>query len=165
MNRYAIIMFLVAVCIKTGAQRKVVVIDIETHVPVRDVMIRTDRGTGMKTDYRGIAMIEEPFDTITLKQPKYMSRKMGREELKDTVILMPKAHQLSEVTVWGKDRKNIKSMVGQATKDASAYAPPKPLVGFDFANMIDKRRRRDMKHLKKAKEILKEWDSKKTVDK
>ena len=38
---------------------------------------------------------------------------------------------------------------------------PKGIASFDFAELIDFRKRRDKKHLKKAKEVLSKWDKKK----
>ena len=32
------------------------------------------------------------------------------------------------------------------------------IASFDFASLLDRRGRRDKKHLERAKEILKEWD-------
>jgi hypothetical protein len=42
-----------------------------------------------------------------------------------------------------------------------AAEAPAGLVSFDFANLLDRRGRRDRKHKKQAEVILKEWDKKK----
>lgn len=139
------------------AQMDVVVADIESGVPVRDVKIYTDSGSVVMTDYRGMAHIDRPFSGATVTHPKYLSTTVLRHELVDTLFLLPKANTLNEVVVWGEARKGIKSMVSSATRDAPLYAPPGGLATFDFFNMF-KKKPLNRRARKKNQELLENWD-------
>ena len=141
----------------TMAQTDVVVADIESGVPLRDVKIYTDSGSVAKTDYRGMAHIDRPFSSATITHPKFLSTTMQRHEMVDTIFLLPKANTLNEVVVWGEGRKGIKSMVSDATRDAPLYAPPPAMVQFDFFQMF-KKKPLNRKARKKNQELLDNWD-------
>jgi hypothetical protein len=55
----------------------------------------------------------------------------------------------------------IKGWVSGAVGEGAMLAP-KGVASFDFSSLLDKRRRRDKKHLKRARKILEEWDEKQT---
>ena len=87
---------------------------------------------------------------------------LKREEVRDTLFLIPTVHMLPEVTVSElapEIKMMIKGWVAQAVAEGAAMAP-QGIASFDFANMLDRRRRRDKKHLEKAKEVLEKWDEK-----
>ena len=72
-------------------------------------------------------------------------------------------HRLSEVTIWGDRRLSALDGVDDALKKEAPAHTPAPsglglVVTFDFAKMLDKRYRRDMKHLRKTREVFKELD-------
>lgn len=141
-----------------SAQRKIVVVDMETHLPVADVSVKTDSARAVMTDRNGVASISERFDSISFSHMRYLSDKVTFEEMKDTMYLVPKNLMLPDVVVTGVNpdlkkamKKNYERMLEQPTVKG---------LTFDFANIIDRRGRRDRKHLKKAKEILREWDAK-----
>ncbi|MBR5686457.1 MAG: hypothetical protein IKX36_00685 [Prevotella sp.] len=143
--------------LQAKAQMDVVVADIESGVPLRDVKIYTDSGSVAKTDYRGMAHIDRPFSSATVSHPKYLSTTMQSHEMVDTIFLLPRANTLNEVVVWGESRKGIKSMVSDATKDAYLYAPPPAMVQFDFFEMFRKKPL-NSKARKKNRELLDNWD-------
>ncbi len=149
------VMCLCSLCAR--AQMDVVVADIESGVPLRDVKIYTDSGSVAVTDYRGMARIDRPFSSATVTHPKYLGTTVGRHELVDTLYLLPKANTLNEVVVWGESRKGIKSMVAGATRDAYLYAPPKGLATFNFFEMFRKKPL-SRKARKKNQELLENWD-------
>lgn len=137
--------------------RKFVVADMETHVPVRGVIVSTKSGYRDTTNYRGICYIPTKFDTLSVSHGKYLTERLTAKEIKDTTYLIPTSHQISEVTVWGDGTpsvsKGLTEQVRQIFRDNTRGG-----IAFDFAKMFDKRYRRDMKHLRKTREIFKELD-------
>ncbi|MCI6618549.1 MAG: hypothetical protein MSD82_06825, partial [Prevotella sp.] len=70
----------------------------------------------------------------------------------------PEAHQIEEVTIWGRRMINADSLrKGIPWKDRLHAAPHSPLE-FDFAKMLDRRYRRDMKQLENMRNLFKKWD-------
>lgn len=137
--------------------RKFVVADMETRVPVRDAVVSTKSGYRDTTNYRGICYIPVQFDTLSVSHGKYLTERLTAKEIKDTTYLIPNSHQISEVTVWGDGTpsvsKGLTEQIRQIFRENDRGG-----LGFDFAKILDGRYRRDMKHLRKAKEIFKEMD-------
>ena len=113
--------------------RKFVVADLETHVPVRGAIVSTKSGYRDTTNYRGICYIPTKFDTLSVSNPKYLTERLVMGEARDSTFLIPSRQIFRENT-------------------------PSAGFGFDFAKILDGRYRRDMKHLRKTKEIFKEMD-------
>lgn len=158
MQRTISLIIVIFSAVYVSAQRKIVVVDMETHLPVADVSVKTDSARAVMTDRNGVASISERFDSISFSHMRYLSDKVTFEEMKDTMYLVPKNLMLPDVVVTGVNpdlkkamKKNYERMLEQPTVKG---------LTFDFANIIDRRGRRDRKHLKKAKEILREWDAK-----
>ena len=114
-----------------------VVCDIETGVPVRDVKVHLNTGKQCVTDYRGRWLPDSTFESATVTHPRYLSRVVERWELNDTLYLLPKCNTLGDVTVWGVDRRGIKSMVKRSTSDRAAYSPPAGMFSFDFFDISE----------------------------
>ena len=158
MQRTISLIIVIFSAVYVSAQRKIVVVDMETHLPVANVSVKTDSARAVMTDRNGVASISERFDSISFSHMRYISDKVTFEEMKDTMYLVPKNLMLPDVVVTGVNpdlkkamKKNYERMLEQPTVKG---------LTFDFANIIDRRGRRDRKHLKKAKEILREWDAK-----
>ena len=158
MQRTISLIIVILSAVYVSAQRKIVVVDMETHLPVADVSVKTDSARAVMTDRNGVASISERFDSISFSHMRYLSDKVTFEEMKDTMYLVPKNLMLPDVVVTGVNpdlkkamKKNYERMLEQPTVKG---------LTFDFANIIDRRGRRDRKHYKKAKEILREWDAK-----
>lgn len=158
MQRTISLIIVILSAVYVSAQRKIVVVDMETHLPVADVSVKTDSARAVMTDRNGVASISERFDSISFSHMRYLSDKVTFEEMKDTMYLVPQNLMLPDVVVTGVNpdlkkamKKNYERMLEQPTVKG---------LTFDFANIIDRRGRRDRKHLKKAKEILREWDAK-----
>ena len=133
--------------------RRLVVADMETHVPVRGAIVSTKSGYRDTTNYRGICY----------SHAKYLTERLLTGEAKDSTFLLPNFHRLSEVTIWGDHRLSALDGVDDALKkEAPAHTSAPAGVGlvvtFDFAKMLDKRYRRDMKHLRKTREVFKQMD-------
>lgn len=143
--------------------RRLVVADMETHVPVRGAIVSTKSGYRDTTNYRGICYIPAQFDTLSVSHAKYLTERLLTGEAKDSTFLLPNFHRLSEVTIWGDRRLSALDGVDDALKKEAPAHTSAPaglglVVTFDFAKMLDKRYRRDMKHLRKTREVFKEMD-------
>jgi hypothetical protein len=81
-------------------------------------------------------------------------------ELSDTMYLLPIEHMLPEVKVNAASPEMLAAFKAWAQMGAmmGAAEAPRGIASFDFASLLDRRGRRDKKHLERAKEILKEWD-------
>ena len=157
---------LLFLCVYAKGQRQILLLDGETHTPIKDVSVTTGKDTVYVSNEKGLVTLSLPFDTIRFSHVRYLSEMLYRQELRDTMYLFPKEHMLPEVVV-SELPPEVKSMisgwVAQAAQEGAMNAP-KGIASFDFASMIDRRKRRDKKHLKKAKEILEQWDKKKTEE-
>lgn len=143
--------------------RRFVVADMETHVPVRGAIVRTKSGYRDTTNYLGICFVPTKFDTLSVSHPRYLTERLVPGEAKDSTFLIPNMHRLSEVTIWSDRRLSALDGVDDALKKEAPARTSAPsglglVVTFDFAKMLDKRYRRDMKHLKKTREVFKQLD-------
>ncbi|MCR5130021.1 MAG: hypothetical protein K6C10_00990 [Prevotella sp.] len=145
------------------AQRPIVVLDMDTGLPVRDVSVRVDNGAAKQTDYLGRTSVPILFDSIMFSHVRYESERLNYQEVRDTMYLLPIEHMLPEVQVTELNPQT-KSLISSWAKIGAmmgAAEAPKGVASFDFASMLDRRGRRDKKHLERAKKILKDWDKKK----
>ena len=145
------------------AQRHITVIDMDTNLPIKDVSVKAGNAQSVQTDVLGRAEIPVVFDSIAFIHIRYEHEHLPYTEVGDTMYLLPKEHLLPEVTIT-EASPQMKAMFkawAQAGAMMGAAEAPSGIVTFDFANMLDRRGRRDKKHLERAKAILKEWDKKK----
>lgn len=140
------------------AQKTCVIADAETHVPIRDALVHTDNGVWARTDYRGYFTVKYPFDSAEVSKKGYLSTTVYLETLPDSVFLLPEAHQLSTVEVWGKANESINRMTERIQEEVAEQPEAVTGIGFDLLGLFDRRSRRDRKHLKKAKELLRQMD-------
>ena len=163
MNKVFLIIWLVLLSVGARGQKRILMLDSDTRKPIKGVSVSTGKEPVATSNDKGIVMLSQPFDTIRFSHMNYSSEMLYRDEVRDTMLLFPKEHTLPEVTVTElapEIKGMLKGWVAKAAAEGAALAP-KGIASFDFASLIDKRRRRDKKHLKKAKEVLKEWDKKK----
>jgi len=159
-RRVLLTIALAAVAALATAQRQIVVLDMDTDLPVRDVSVRVDSGKASKTDYLGRVTIPILFDSIMFSHVRYERELLRHQELTDTMYLLPIEHMLPEVRVTELNP-HLKGLIsGWALAGAmmGAAEAPRGVASFDFASMLDRRGRRDKKHLERAKKILEEWD-------
>lgn len=157
-----IVIFLMMACMSVTlamAQKTCVIANAEDHVPIREALIHTDNNHWARTDYRGYWTMKYQFDSATVSKPGFLKTTLYLKNLPDTLFMIPESHQLGTVEVWGKGQDHIKNMEKQV-QDAVSNIPRQSGLGIDLANMLDKRGRRDRKHLKKAKEIMGEYEKK-----
>lgn len=143
--------------------RKFVVADIETRVPIRDVVVSTGDGYRDTTNYRGICYIPQTFDTLVVAKANYLTERLVPREITDSTFLIPNHKRISEVTVWGKqDQSGIFNGMDKAIEQGIADGMKTGIggsVSFDFAKMLDKRYRKDQKNLRKTLRQFEKMDT------
>ena len=140
--------------------QKVLVCDGATHFPIRDVLVSVDGKNVGLTTWQGIINLSDSFQTATFKKKGYAPEKLFRSEvLRDTVFLFPAEHYLDEVVVIGKQVVDGRELLKKMPKrDILEKKPAHSLQEFDFGLMLDKRLRRDRKHVEKLREVFKKMD-------
>lgn len=140
--------------------QKVLVCDGATHFPIRDVLVSVDGKNVGLTTWEGYINLPDSFQTATFKKKGYAPEKLLRGEvLRDTVFLFPAEHYLDEVVVIGKQVVDGRELLKKMPKrDILEKKPAHSLQEFDFGLMLDKRLRRDRKHVEKLREVFKKMD-------
>ena len=140
--------------------QKVLVCDGATRFPIRDVLVSADGKNVGLTTWQGIINLPDSFQTATFKKKGYAPEKLLRDEvLRDTVFLFPAEHYLDEVVVIGKQVVDGRELLKKMPKrDILEKKPAHSLQEFDFGLMLDKRLRRDRKHVEKLREVFKKMD-------
>ena len=161
------ISLLLFVTMAVSAQRKMVVVDAETKVPVRDVNVYTPEGLDTLTAWDGTFAVPDSFSRLNFRHPHFEQRYILTSELRgDTVWLLPVSNALGEVVIWGhrrfRDRMAdiLKPSPQQIERDKLPQViPPGPnvlaLAGWLFDITVGKkmaRRAQRKKALKKVRE-------------
>lgn len=82
-----------------------VVADMESRVPIRDVLIHTNDNQDTRSIWDGTFSLKEGFSKIMFSHLNYEKRYVLKPELKgDTIFLMPRMNALREVVVYGERR-------------------------------------------------------------
>ena len=159
------------------AQRKMIVVDAETKVPVRDVQVFTPEGKDIRTAWDGTFEVPDSFSRLHFRHPHFQQRYLLPSELhSDTVWLLPVQNALGEVIIWGHRRSDermaniLKPSAEQELLDQLPQAIPSgpnvlALAGWLFEKTIGKaleKRSRRKKHQKamreKEEEYQRKWD-------
>ena len=140
--------------------QKVLVCDGATRFPIRDVLVSADGKNVGLTTWQGFINLPDSFQTATFKKKGYAPEKLFRSEvLRDTVFLFPAEHYLDEVVVIGKQVVDGRELLKKMPKrDILEKKPAHSLLEFDVGLMLDKRLRRDRKHVEKLREVFKKMD-------
>lgn len=140
--------------------QKVLVCDGATHFPIRDVLVSVDGKNVGLTTWQGIINLPDSFQTASFKKKGYAPEQLFRSEvLRDTVFLFPAEHYLDEVVVIGKQVIDGRELLKKMPKrDILEKKPAHSLLEFDVGLMLDKRLRRDRKHVEKLREVFKKMD-------
>ena len=160
-----------------SAQRRMVVVDAEIKVPVRDVQVYTPEGLDTLTAWDGTFEVPDSFSRINFRHPHFVNRYFLPSELRgDTVWLLPVANALGEVVIWGRRRFDermaniLKPSPQQELLDQLPQAVPAgpnvlALAGWLYEKTIGKaieKRSRRKKHQKamreKEAEYQRKWD-------
>lgn len=148
----------VLVCMDAAAQHRIIVVDMETNVPIRNVIVQYYNGKTDTTIWDGSFVLDSIVaDTchgdITLRRSGYMMRKLNYEELTDTIDLLPSFNALTEVVVYGVNKQG--KFGWSFLKPYGPQMPSKVQPGFraDISGVIDRlfsyKRRKRLNETKK----------------
>lgn len=143
-------------------QRRFVVVDVETCVPIRGVNVTSSAHRNDTTDYQGMISVPDSCRTLSLTHVKYESRILNVDEVKDTIFLISKLMGLPEVTVFGhgKGEDELKELKRQLRleKTEAQLAAINPSAGFNVLGLISKlvNRRKD-KRKERFRKMLEEY--------
>ena len=104
MNRWRILLLLLlaAVSLRGFSQRHLVVVDVETLVPVVGANVVSNQGTSV-TDSLGHVLVSDSCQSLSFTHVNYESRIINVTELRrDTVYMISKLLNIKEVVVFGK---------------------------------------------------------------
>ena len=147
------------------AQRRLVVVDVETLAPVVGANV-VSRDSTQTTDSIGHVFVSDSCMTITFSHVNYESRIINLDEVRDTVFMISKLLNLKEVVVFGHGKNRDYSDLQKSLKRdkiEAQLAAADPSVGFriDLAKVVNavipKRWRpgyRKEQRKKRLKEIL-----------
>ena len=96
------------------AQRQMMVVNVESKVPVRDVIVSADHGQEVRTSWDGFFEVPDSFERIDFRHPDFEHRYVLKSELQgDTIFLIPNTNALREVVIYGERRfdKRMTSML------------------------------------------------------
>ena len=160
--RRRVVLFLLLLILPLASlqAQEVLVCDGVSHFPIRDVLVIADGKNIGLTTWKGLITLPDTFQTASFKKKGYAPEKLLRNEvLRDTVFLYPAEHYLDEVIVTGKQIVDGRELLKRMPKrDILEKRPPGGLGGFDLGLILDKRYRRDRKHVEKLREVFKKMD-------
>jgi len=113
-----------------------VVVNMETKVPVRDILIYTDDKQEARSRWDGTFSLRRGFERIMFAHPNYEKRIMLKDEIDgDTIYLLPNLFALNEVVVYG-HRRDISSRLHLGMNKVDAQlAHPIP-QGFNLLGLL-----------------------------
>ena len=92
-------------CTTVSAQRQLVVVDIETLIPIAGANVVSKDGT-LTTDSLGYVSVADSCKSLSFSHVNYESRIINLNEVKrDTVFMISKLLNLKEVVVFGHGKK------------------------------------------------------------
>ena len=98
--RRILLMLLMAAVTHAFAQRRLVVVDVETLIPVAGANVVTSDGN-TTTDSLGYFSVSDSCRTMAFSHVNYEPRMIHLEEVRDTVFLISKLLNIREVVVFG----------------------------------------------------------------
>ena len=132
------LMLLVMGVFPTSAQRRLVVADMETLLPIAGVNV-ISRESSQTTDSTGHVNIDDRCKSFLFSHVNYESRLINLSAKSDTVFLISKLLNLDEVVVFGRGKKRDYSELQNGLRlnktDAQLLAA-KPIPSFDIAKVM-----------------------------
>ena len=160
--RRRVVLFLLLLLLPLASlqAQEVLVCDGVSHFPIRDVLVIADGKNIGLTTWKGLITLPDTFQTASFKKKGYAPEKLFRSEvLRDTVFLFPAEHYLDEVVVIGKQVVDGRELLKKMPKrDILEKRSSGGLGGFDLGLILDKRYRRDRRHVEKLREVFKKMD-------
>ena len=165
MMRHVLWLLLAAVVSQTFAQRRFVVVDVETLIPVTGANVVSSDGN-TTTDSLGYFSVSDSCRTLAFSHVNYEPRMINTSEVRDTVFLISKLLNVREVVVFGHGPHDVlpealkKQLKINKTEAELAAADPSgvnllPLL----ARLVPKKWRRNKKEerLKRLRQILNDY--------
>ena len=145
------------------AQRRLVVVDVETQIPVAGANVVSREGT-MTTDSLGHVSVSDSCRSLSFSHVNYESRLINLNEVRDTVFMISKLLNVKEVIVFGhgkkRDYSELQRRLGLDRVEAQLVAAGSPgmdLVALFNTLFVPKKWRasyRKKQRMKRLKEIL-----------
>ena len=162
MFRQLLVCCFATLSVSAFAQKRFVVVDVETRVPIRGVNVQSSTQLADTTDWQGLITVPDTCRTLSLTHVKYESRILNVEEVKDTIFLISKLMGLPEVTVFGKgngeDPLNELKKRMRMNKTELELAAADPSAGFNILPLISKLfKRRKLSRKEKFRKMLEEY--------
>lgn len=166
MIRRSLWLLLVAVVSQVSAQRRLVVVDVETLIPVVGANVVSKDGN-TTTDSLGYFSVSDSCRSLAFSHVNYEPRMINLTEVRDTVFLISKLLNVREVVVFGHGPHDVvpealKKQLRLNKKEAELAAID-PSSGGNLLSLIGqlmpKKWRRDKKEerMKQLKRILEEY--------
>jgi hypothetical protein len=154
---------LAQVATRDSSERVLTVLDAETRMAVRDVLVYLPSGEHVRTNWEGCFVIHSAkWDRLKLRHANYYDRYVYPPDLNegDTLLLLPRVNRLGEVVVYG-HRKDLQTQADALSQEIGAYAArnatrPSGITG-DFAGALDFKGRARKKRLERTKKILEKY--------
>ena len=163
MQRLFLTCMFAATCMVALGQRRLVVVDLETLVPIRGVNVASSAHRTDTTNWQGVIVVPDSCRTLAFSHVNYESRILNVSEVKDTVYLITKLMSLHEVVVFGKGKeddklKRLKESL-RLDKTEAQLAAANPASGGNLLALIGKLFKHRHKETRKErlKRILDEY--------
>ena len=98
--RTLLLLLLAAFSMNGFSQRRLVVVDVETLIPVAGANVVSREGTSV-TDSLGHVLVSDSCKSLSFSHVNYESRIINLTELRDTVFMISKLLNIKEVFVFG----------------------------------------------------------------
>lgn len=158
MLRYCLILLTVMGCLSVKAQRRILVLDVETREPVGRAAVVPYPGVRTQTDSMGVASIPEKFDSLHVSHVRYATEMLKFEEVRDTIFLFAKENMIDEVTVISQ-QESIKDYL-KSHRQLPNPAEPALRIGVDKILKFFKYKSRRERKRERTKRLLEEYDEK-----
>ena len=165
MIRGILLLFLMAVATQVFSQRKLVVVDVETLIPVVGANVVSKDGN-TTTDSLGYFSVSDSCRSLAFSHVNYEPRLINLNEVRDTVYLISKLLNVREVVVFGHGPHDVlpealkKQLKINKTEAELAAADPSAVNLFPLlARLVPKKWRKNKKEerLKRLKQILDDY--------
>lgn len=138
-SRMVLLLAVLLCCLSASAQRRLVVVDVETLVPVDGANVVCN-GLSAQTDTLGTITVPDTCQSLLFSHVNYESRLINLEEVRDTVFLISKLLNLKEVVVFGQapyrdEYANLKKQMRLSKKELQ-LAAAKPGDGVNLLGLI-----------------------------
>ena len=159
------LLLLMTGAIQGFAQRRLVVVDVETMIPVVGANVISKDGN-CTTDSLGYFSVSDSCKTLSFSHVNYESRLVNLNEVRDTVFLISKLLNIKEVVVFGHGQRQelpdaLKKQLEVDKKDAqlAAIDPSSGNLLSLLAYLIPKKWRKNSKEArrKRLKQILENY--------